>query len=124
MEGRTSEIVNQNISKASPYENSLSSQSRAAVLTQFEGKSFFIWSIPIILTLSEMIYLKHNHKAKADKISLFKWISYILAASASNFTTAEGLRRSDYFIRLYPGLTKIQREQMIDAEIAKKKYNI
>jgi hypothetical protein len=124
MEGRTSEIVNQNFNKASPYENSLSSYGRASVLSQFEGKTFFIWSVPILLTLSEIIYLKHNHKVKADKISLFKWISYILAASASNFSTGEALRRTEYFTRLYPGMTKVQREQMIDAEITKRKYNI
>jgi hypothetical protein len=122
MEGRTSEIVKQNISKASPYEHLVSHSKRINVLSQFEGKAFFIWSVPILLTLSEIIYLKHNHTAKADKLSLFKWISYILAASATNFSTAEALRRSDYFARLYPGMTKIQREQVIDAEIAKRKF--
>ena len=124
MEARTSEIVNQNISKASPYENLVSHQERLKVLTQFEGKAVFIWSVPILLTLSEILYLKHGHTAKANKLSLFKWVSYILATVASNFNTAEALRRTDYFIRLYPGMTKIQREQIIDAEIAKRKYNI
>lgn len=122
MEGRTSEIVKQNISKASPYESLVSQNKRINVLSQFEGKAILIWAVPIFLTLSEIIYLKHHHTVKADKISLFKWISYILAASATNFSTAEALRRTDYFARLYPGMTKIQREQAIDAEITRRKY--
>jgi hypothetical protein len=124
MEARTSEIVNQNIFKASPYENLLSHQERLKVLSQFEGKAVFIWAVPVVLTLSEILYLKHGLTAKANKLSLFKWISYVLATVASNFNTAEALRRTEFFIRLYPGMTKIQREQMVDVEIAKRKYNI
>lgn len=124
MESRTSDIIKRNFHNVSPYQDVLNAEGKIEVLQSFENKVYFIWAVPVMLTMTEIIFMKHNLIQKANRISLFKWISYILAISASNFSSAETLRRVDYYNRLYPKPPQIQREQIIDAQILKMKAQI
>jgi hypothetical protein len=117
MEFRTSEINKQNYAKTSPYQELLSTEGRSSVVNQFKGKLLFIWLVPIGLTFAEIVFLKYNKSSSANRISLAKWTSYILATVASNFSSAEALRKCEYYNRLYPNAPKIQKEHVRDAEI-------
>jgi hypothetical protein len=120
MDSRTSELVKQNMNKASPFEGFLALEGKAKLFLRFEAKLYFIWAIPIGLTFSEMLFLKHGYKSKATYFSLLKWTSYILATVVSNFESAEVLRKTEFYTRLYPGMTKSQTEQVREAEILKR----
>ena len=123
MELRTSEITRQAFGKVSPYQNTLNKVNKSKILQSFEGRTLFIWAVPISLSLTELTFLKYGRAASANKFGLFKWISIVLAGVATNFSTAEALRRCDYIDRLYPVAPQIQREHIRDAEILNRTVN-
>ena len=124
MDLRTSEITLQAYGKVSPYQMTLNRQNKEKVLSQFDGKMKFIWAVPIGITLSELVLLKYGKVSPANKLALYKWISYIMATVATNFSSAEALRKCEYFERLYPRAPQIQREQIRDAEILKRTVDV
>jgi hypothetical protein len=124
MELRTSEITRQAYGKVSPFQNDINVQNKAKALQSFRGTTFFIWAVPIGLTLTELTFLKYGRVAQANKSGLFKWISIILATVATNFTSGEAIRRCEYYDRLFPLVPQIQKEHIRDAEILKKTVNI
>ncbi len=124
MELRTSEITRQAYGKVSPFQNEINVQNKVKTLQGFRGTTFFIWAIPIGLTLSEVTFLKYGRLAQANKFGLFKWISIIVATVATNFTSAEAIRRAEYHNRLFPLVPQIQKEHIRDAEIIKRTVNI
>jgi hypothetical protein len=124
MELRTSEITRQAYGKVSPYQNEINVKNKVQALNAFRGTTLFIWAFPIVLTLSEATFLKYGKTAQANKFGLYKWISIILATVATNFTSAEAIRRAEYYDRLFPLVPQIQKEHIRDAEIIKRTVNI
>jgi hypothetical protein len=119
MESRTSDIIKRNFASVSPYQVNINFDYKTTLLEASERKIYFIWGIPIFLTITEIIYLKHNKISKAHRIALFKFISYAMATVVSNFSTGDFLKKLNYIDRLYPLAPQIQREQIRDAEILK-----
>ncbi len=124
MDFRTAKIKEHAHGKVSPYQMNLNKENKEKILNQYDGKIKFYWTIPIGLTVSELILLKHGKIATSNKVALFKWISYILATCVTNFGSADALKKCEYFERLYPRAPQIQREMIRDAEILKRTVNI
>ena len=124
MDLRTSELTIGSYKKVSPHQGDLNLENKRNILSHYFGNVKFYWAVPVALTFTELVYLKYGKRSLANRVSLYKWISYILATVVTNFSSAEALRKCEYFNRLYPHTPKIQREHIRDAEILKRTVNI
>ncbi len=120
MESTTSEIAKRAKGTVSPYSMDVNIHKKEIQMEILRNKAYFIWLAPAFLTITEIIYLKHSKVALANKISIFKWTSYILAVCATNFASHEALRRCEYFNRVYPRPSKLQVESLSDKIIYSK----
>ena len=123
MEQRLENINNSYVDGISPYQAILNKEGKKIIFNNLDGKLLVIWSIPLALTFVEIIYLKHNILRTANKVSLYKWLSYIGAAVLTNFTISETLRKAKYFDRIYPSETQSQKQLIVDADILRRTYN-
>lgn len=119
MELRTREIALDQVYKSSPYQLNINYENKKQILEEWEGRYGVIWVLPVALTFCELACLKYGKLPKANRFNLYKWISIILATVATNFSSAEALRRCLYFERLYPSTTKMQKEFIRDIQILK-----
>jgi len=103
--------------RVSHYQKGVQNTFKESECEKYDGRILFTWSIPIALSLCELIYLKHGKSAKARNMSLAKWTSIILATVWSNFETRDVLKRLHYFDVNYPNPTQMQVEMMRNHEI-------
>lgn len=124
MEGKFTDIAISNKHRVSPYQILVNNRGKKEVISSYSSVVWLIWAAPLALTFAEIVLLKHNHAARADKVGLFKFISYIVATGVSFYSLESLIYKLNYYNRLYPHPPQYQKEAIRDAEILKATENL
>lgn len=103
--------------RVSPFQQDLQKSHKVNVTETFKHQLMVIWTIPIALTMTEIIFLKHGKVAGANRASLAKWTSYLLAGFGTKLATDEVLRKLHYYDVKLRRPTKMQIENLREYEI-------
>lgn len=107
-----------------PYQQMIQATEKNKIFNRLKYQVYLIWAIPISLTFAEIIFLKHGNSIGANKLSLFKWISYIFAFAGSNYVNNIASKKASDIEFKYPDISKMKKELIRDAEILEKNAKI
>jgi len=120
MDNSTFREFNLNLrNRVSPYQISIQKAHKAKITETYKNQMWAIWALPLGLTFTEIILLKHEKVSGANRVALAKWIAIILAGVATNYATNECMRKLNYFDVVYRRPTKMQLEQLREYEVSK-----
>jgi hypothetical protein len=105
--------------RVSPYQNYVSSNHKNKILNQYTYNVFVIWSVPLALTLAELVFLKQSKSSLADKTAILKFASYAVATVYSTEFIKETIRKLEYFNRLFHKAPQIQLQSIRNSDIYK-----
>ena len=105
--------------RTSPYQNYVNRNHKSKILNQYSHNVFVIWSVPLALTIAELVFLKQSKFAHADKVAVIKFASYAVATVYSTHFIKETIRKLDYFNRLFPKAPQIQLQSVRNSDIYK-----
>jgi hypothetical protein len=109
--------------RVSPYQSYLNLAGKEEVINSFKYQLWQIWMIPLALTYTELICLKHGRLNAANNVALFKYASVFVGFALSTYFYTQLKHKIDYYDIAYPHAPQGQIEHTKDILMMRQLHN-
>ena len=109
--------------RVSPYQSYMNAIGKNDVINSWKYQIWQIWLIPLTLTFTELICLKHSNLRAANSVALFKYASILLGVGLTQHYYTKLKHKLEYYDALFPHAPKAQLELTRDIMMAKQRHN-
>jgi hypothetical protein len=108
--------------RVSPLQSHLNMTGKEDAIESFQYQIWQIWMIPLVLTWTETVFIKHQRIRSANTTALAKFISIPVSIVLSQYFYSQLQHKLHYYDAVYPHAPQTQIEITRDSYLVKQKY--